>query len=105
MKNTNMLINSSIVKTILKNNYIFNNILLASKPQVIKVLSKLDIAIVWLDIWDIQSGNKTKCLINRCFNIESYIITIKSVNMNLGVLQYKIARSGDILSLSAELKA
>ena len=45
-----MPINSSIVKTILKNNHIFNNILLASKPQVIKALSKLDIAIVWLDI-------------------------------------------------------
>jgi len=32
MKNTNMSINSSVAKTILKNNHIFNNISLASKP-------------------------------------------------------------------------
>ena len=46
MENTNMPINSSMVETILKNNHIFNNISLASKPQVIKVLPKLDITIV-----------------------------------------------------------
>ena len=32
MENTNMLINSSVVETILKNIYIFNNISLTSKP-------------------------------------------------------------------------
>ena len=50
MENTSTPINSSVVKTILKNNHIFNNILLTSKPQVIKVSSKSDIAIIWLDI-------------------------------------------------------
>ena len=45
-----MPINSSIIEIILKNNHIFNNVSLTSKPQVIKVLSKLDMAIVWLDI-------------------------------------------------------
>jgi len=32
MENTNMLINSSMVETILKNIYIFNNVSLTSKP-------------------------------------------------------------------------
>ena len=50
------------------------------------MLSKLDMAIVWLDIWNVQSGNKVKYLINRYFNVGSYIATIHSTNMNLEVL-------------------
>jgi len=30
-----------------------------------------------------------KGLINKCFNIESYITTIRGTNMNLGIPQYK----------------
>ena len=36
-----------------------------------------------------QSGNRARGLINRCFNIESYIIIIQEANMNSGVSQYK----------------
>ena len=50
MENTNTPINSSVIETILKNNYIFNNVLIVLKPHVIKMSSKLDMAIVWLDI-------------------------------------------------------
>jgi len=46
MENTNMPINSSVIKTILKKNYIFNNISLASKPRFIKMLPKSDMVIV-----------------------------------------------------------
>ena len=80
---------SNVVKTILRNNHIFNNIFLASKLQIIKTLSKSDMVIVQLDIQDIQSGSNAKCLINRCFNIESYITTIQDTNMNSGISQYK----------------
>ena len=76
MENTNIPMNSSVIKTILKNNHIFNNILIVLKPHVIKVSPKLNMAIIWLDIWDVQSGSKTKGLIDRCFNIGSYITTI-----------------------------
>ena len=41
MKNTNTSMNSSVVETIIKNNHIFNNILLTLKFQVIKVLPNL----------------------------------------------------------------
>ena len=85
IKNTNIPINSSVVETILKNNHIFNNIFLASKPQIIKALPKSNIVIVWLDILDIQSDINAKCLINRCFKIRSYIATIQGININLGV--------------------
>jgi len=43
-------LSSSEVEIILKQNYIFNNISLASKPRVIKVSLKLDMAIVWIDV-------------------------------------------------------
>ena len=85
MENTSIPINSSVVETILKNNDIFNNISLTSNFQVIKVISISDIAIIWLDIWDVQSGSKTKCLINKCFNVRSYITTIQDTNMHLEV--------------------
>lgn len=77
------------VEDIIKQNQIFDNITLVSKPHVIKIFPKLDIAIVWLDIWDIHNGSKTKGLINRCFNIGNNITTIRGVNMNSDVPQYK----------------
>ena len=80
---------SSDVESILKQNHIFDNILLASKPRVIKVSPKSDMAIVWIDIWDVQSGKNAKMLINRCFNVGNYIATIRGANMNLGVPQCK----------------
>ena len=69
VKNTNILISSDIVKKIIKSNHIFNTITVASKPYIIKVSSKLD-------IWNVQSDNKIKELINKCFNIGSHIATI-----------------------------
>ena len=73
------------IKTILKQNHIFNNISLTSKPRVIKVSPKSDMSIVWLDIWDVQSSSIAKMLINRCFNVSNYITTIQGANMNPGV--------------------
>ena len=83
---TNTHITSDNIKKILKNNHIFNDIVLASKLKVIKVSPKSNIAIVWINIWDAQSGMKAKSLINRRFNVKSFIITICSANINLEVL-------------------
>jgi len=44
-------ITSNVVEDIIKKNYIFNNIILASKSCIIKVSPKSDMAIVWMDIW------------------------------------------------------
>ena len=66
----------SDMESIIKQNQIFNNIILMSKPCVIKVSPKSDMSIIWIDIWNIQSGSKTKSLINRCFNIGRFIATI-----------------------------
>ena len=85
-ENTTTSIISNVVKNIFKENYIFNNIFLISKPKVIKVSPKSNMAIIWIDIWDIQSGSNTKMLINRCFNVDNYITTIQGANMNPGIL-------------------
>jgi len=74
------------IETILKQNHIFDNISLASKLRVIKISPKSDMSTVWIDIWDIQSGNNAKMLINRYFNVGNYIATIWGANMNSSIL-------------------
>ena len=80
---------SNDIENILKQNHIFDNISLASKPRIIKVSPKLDMAIVWINIWNVQSSHNAKLLINRCFNVENNITTIRGANMNPGVPQCK----------------
>ena len=46
IESTNMPINASMMETIIKSTYIFNNIRITSKPRVVKVSPKSDIAIV-----------------------------------------------------------
>ena len=86
---SNIRISSEEVKNILKSNYVFNDIILASKPRIIKVSPKFNIAIIWINIWDTQSGFNLKKIINRCFNVGSFIAMVQEVNMNLEVLQCK----------------
>jgi len=80
---------SADIETIMQQNHIFDNVTLALKPRVIKVSLKFNMAIVWIDIWDIRSGHNAKMLINRCFNVGNYITTIRGANMNPGVPQCK----------------
>jgi len=65
-------LSSSNVEDITKQNQIFDNVTLASKPRVIKVSLKSDIAIVWINIWNAQSGAKAKGLINQCVMINAF---------------------------------
>jgi len=52
------------IENIIKQNQIFDNVVLASKLQIIKVSPKSDMSIIWINIWDVQSGSKAKGLIN-----------------------------------------
>ena len=89
MKYTNTPLSLDIIESIIKSNYIFNNIAIVSRSRVIKVSPRLDMAIIWLDIWDMQSSSRVKGLISRCFNVRSYIVTIWEANINPGIHQYK----------------
>ena len=86
---TNSCITSEEMENVLKNTHIFNNVVLASKPRIIKVSPKSNMAIICVNIWDSQSGSKTKFLINQRFNIGRFIATICGGNMNPGIPQCK----------------
>ena len=101
MENTNM---SDFIKSIIKSNHIFNNLSLKSKPQVIETLSKSDIAIIQVDIWNTQSVQKAKNLINRCFNIGSYIVTIHDANMIPSALQCKNCWKWDYTTFACQIQ-
>ena len=86
LEDTNFSVISDIIERVIKSTHIFDNIALTFYPQVIKVSSKFNIAMIWVDIWNLQNGTKAKCLINRCFNLDYYIAIIKETNMKPYVL-------------------
>ena len=88
-EDTNTPITLDVVEDIIRKNHIFNNVTLASRPHIIKVSPKSDMAIVQINIWDVQSSFKVKELINRCFNIGRFISTMYNANINLSIPQYK----------------
>jgi len=47
---------ANIVKKIIQSMHIFNNVVLISRPQVIKAFPKSNIAVIYIDIWNAQSG-------------------------------------------------
>ena len=77
------------IEGILKETHLFKDVMLASKPCVIKASPKSDMVVVWVDIWDSQSSSSAKNIINHHFNIRCFIATIKGTNMNPGVPQCK----------------
>jgi len=89
IEDTNTSVFPEIVEQILQSTHIFNNIVLALKSKVVKASPKSNMAVIWIDIWDVQSSSKAKSLINRYFNIENYITTIQDTNMKPGISQYK----------------
>ena len=50
IEKTNTPLSLNVVESIIKSNHIFNNIAIVSRPRVIKVLPRLDMGIIWLDI-------------------------------------------------------
>jgi len=64
LEQTNSSVTSDIIKSIIKEMHIFNNIILALKPCIVKASPKSDIAIVWVHIWDSQNRTKAKTIID-----------------------------------------
>ena len=85
------IISPDYIEGVLKETHLFNGIILASKPHIIKASPspKSDMVVVWLDIENSQSGSLVKNIINCCFNIGHFITTIKGTNMNPDILQCK----------------
>lgn len=64
IENTNTPIDSNVLEEIIKATYIFNDIKIISKPHVCKFSPKSNMAIMWIDIWDLQNGSSAKKVIN-----------------------------------------
>lgn len=77
------------MENIIKTTHVFNNITLASKPHIIKTSSKSDIAVVQINVQDVQSGANAKTLINKSFNVGKHITIIQGININSNILQCK----------------
>jgi len=58
--------------------------------------------IIWINIWDSQSSSKAKYLINRRFNVRSFITTIQDANMNPDIPQCKIVGNEVTRQVSVE---
>jgi len=52
IKDINLPITPDIVERIIYTTYIFNNTILVSCSRIIKASSKLDMVVIWIDIWD-----------------------------------------------------
>lgn len=52
INNTNFPITLKIVTGVLNKTHIFNNVVLASKPCIIKTSNNSDLAVIWINIWD-----------------------------------------------------
>jgi len=77
------------IEGVLKETHLFKDVTLASKPRVIKASPKSNKAVVWVDIWDSQSGSAAKNIINRHFNIGCFVATIRGTNTNPDIPQCK----------------
>ena len=99
-KHSNFLITPKIIEKVIKETHIFNDIVLASKPYIIKASPKSDMAIIWVDIWNLQNDTKTELIINWCFNIRRVIAIICRTNMNPGVSQCRNCWKWGYLTLS-----
>ena len=73
-ENDNTPITSEVVEKIIKKSHIFNNIVLVSRSYIIKISPRSNMAIIWIDIWNIQSGN----ISYASPLVQKYIPTVKS---------------------------
>ncbi|KAF5347006.1 hypothetical protein D9756_011009 [Leucocoprinus leucothites] len=77
----------AFVEQALSQSSLFENVILAARPRVMKASPKSDTAVVWFDIWDSQNGTKAKTLVNRTINFGRHIGTIRATSMHPGVAQ------------------
>jgi len=52
IKDTNLSIISDIIERVIQTTYIFNNTVLVSHSRIIKAFFKLNMAVIWVNIWD-----------------------------------------------------
>ena len=74
--NSSLPITQAQVEAVIANTPVFEGVVLASRPCIMKASPSLDMSVIWFDIWDSQKDTKGKTLINRSFNFGRYTATI-----------------------------
>jgi len=74
------------VESVIANTPIFE-VVLASRPCIMKASPSSDMSVIWIDIWDSQKGSKSKTLINCSFNFGRHTATVQGTAMHPGVAQ------------------
>jgi len=85
--NSSLSITQAQVESVIANTPIFEGVVLASRPRIMKVSPSSDMSVIWIDIWDSQKGSKGKTLINRSFNFGHHTATVRGTAMHSGVAQ------------------
>jgi len=85
--NSSLPITQAQVESVIANTPIFEEVVLASRPRIIKASPSSDMSVIWIDIWDSQKGSKGKTLINCSFNFGCHIATVWGTAMHPGVAQ------------------
>jgi len=77
------------VESVIANTPIFEGVVLAFCPRIMKASPSSDISVIWIDIWDSQKGSKGKTLINCSFNFGRHTATVRGTAMHPRVAQYR----------------
>jgi len=85
--NASIPITQAQVEAVIANTPVFEGVVLASRPRIMKVSPSSDMSVIWIDIWDSQKGTKGKTLINRSFNFGRHTATVRGTAMHPGVAQ------------------
>ena len=85
--NSSLPITQAQVESVIANTPIFEGVVLASRPRIMKASPSSDMSVIWIDIWDSQKGSKGKTLINRSFNFGRHTAIVRGTAMHPGVTQ------------------
>ena len=86
--NSSLPITQAQVESVIANTPIFEGVVLASRPRIMKASPSSAMSMIWIDIWNSQKGSKDKTLINCSFNFGHHIATVQGTAMHSGVAQY-----------------
>ena len=67
--NASIPITQAQVEAVIANTPVFEGVVLASCPRIMKASPSSDMSVIWIDIWDSQKGTKGKTLINRSLTL------------------------------------
>jgi len=94
--NSSLSITQAQVEAVIANTPIFEGVVLAFCPCIMKVSPSSDMSVIWIDIWDSQKRTKSKTLINYSFNLDVTQLQFGELLCILELPSIATAGAGDI---------